>query len=357
MSQLTIVIRAGGTGTRLWPLSTSDIPKQFVPVLSEKSLLQETFERVREFGVANIFVTTNARHVSIVHEQLPDLSPDHIIAEPLKRNTGPGVAFETAVLAARFGDMNPVVASIPSDDFVGNADAFVHALHEIANYLDREPEMIVMPLVTPELVDPGYTYVRSGFVGASPDVAQITDWVEKPDPELCGKMLASGEWFAHTGMYVWKLHTACLMFEQTVPGVWARVCQMRNELQSGNVDAALQHANELPIISVESMVTKLYPHKAGYRSDDWDWSDVGKWTVVKELLKADEKNNASSHGQVHFVNAQNNLVYGQEGRRVVCVGISDLVIVDRGGHLLVCRIEEAHNVGAISEELSKLEKI
>ena len=103
MGQLKIVIRAGGTGTRLWPLSTSDVPKQFVPVLSDKSLLQETFARVAVFGVENIFVTTNTRYVDLVREQLPELSVDHIIAEPLKRNTGPGIAFETATLAGNCG--------------------------------------------------------------------------------------------------------------------------------------------------------------------------------------------------------------------------------------------------------------
>lgn len=351
MGQLKIVIRAGGTGTRLWPLSTSDVPKQFVPVLSDKSLLQETFARVAIFGVENIFVTTNSRYVDLVREQLPELSVDHIIAEPLKRNTGPGIAFETATLAGIFGDENPIIASIPSDDFVGNPEAFVTSVQAIADYLNEHERFIVMPLVTPAAVDPGYSYVRAEF-GA--DVtATISEWVEKPDAELCRAMIGTGTWFAHTGMYFWKLNTAIAMFEHLVPLVWQRVLQIRDELATNNANAALQHAHELPIISIESMVTKLYSAKVGFLADGWHWSDVGKWTVVKELLKTDDKRNASSHDQVHFVNAHNNLVYGAQGKRVVCVGVSDLVIVDRGDHLLVCRIEESHNIGTISEELSK----
>lgn len=352
MGQLKIVIRAGGTGTRLWPLSTSDLPKQFVPVLSDKSLLQETFERVRTFGIENIFVTTNARYIDIVKEQLPEMLVTNIIAEPLKRNTGPGVAFETAVLHGIFGDLNPIIASIPSDDFVGNPEAFAASIEKIAEYLEEHGRFIVMPLVTPAAVDPGYSYVRADF-GAN-TCANISEWVEKPDAELCRSMIGTGTWFAHTGMYFWKLQTAVSMFENLVPGVWTRVKEIRDAVLSGNYEAALQAAHELPIISIESMVTKLYAAKAGFLADSWNWSDVGKWTVVKELMKTDEKRNAASHNQVHFVNAHNNLVYGAAGKRVVCVGISDLVIVDRGDHLLVCRIEESGNIGTISEELNKL---
>lgn len=352
MGQLKIVIRAGGTGTRLWPLSTSDLPKQFVPVLSDASLLQETFARVAVFGVENIFVTTNARYVDIVREQLPDLDPTHIIAEPLKRNTGPGIAFETAVLAAKFPNEDVTIASIPSDDFVGSPDAFVASVRHIVTYLDSNERFIVMPLVTPAVVDPGYSYVRAQF-GASENFGHVAEWVEKPDSDLCRLMIEDKTWYAHTGMYFWKLKSACAMFEHLVPGVWNRVIQIRDELAGGNTEAALQHAHELPIISIESLVTKLYAAKTGFLADAWNWSDVGKWTVVKELLHADDRRNASTHERVHFVNAQNNLVYGMPGKRVVCVGVSDLVIVDKGDHLLVCRIEESHNIGAISEELKK----
>ncbi len=352
MGQLKIVIRAGGTGTRLWPLSTSDLPKQFVPVLSDKSLLQETFERVSVFGIENIFVTTNARYVDIVREQLPELLVDHIISEPLKRNTGPGIAFETAVLAGIFADENPIIASLPSDDFIGNTDAFIASVRAIENYLNEHERFIVMPLVTPAAVDPGYSYVRAEF--GSNATAAINEWVEKPDAELCRAMIGTGTWFAHTGMYFWKLQTAVRMFEHLVPGVWQRVVQIRDAAHGGDAAAALQAAHELPIISIESLVTKLYAAKVGFLADAWQWSDVGKWTVVKELLKTDDKRNASTHDQVHFVNAHNNLVYGARGKRVVCVGVSDLIIVDRGDHLLVCRIEESHNIGAISEDLGKL---
>ncbi|MCX6781187.1 MAG: sugar phosphate nucleotidyltransferase [Candidatus Magasanikbacteria bacterium] len=358
MSQLKIVIRAGGTGTRLWPLSTADLPKQFVPVLSEKTLLQETFERVRIFGIENIFVTTNARYVDIVREQVPELLEAHIIAEPLKRNTGPGVAFETATLAKFFEGQESeiIIASIPSDDFVGNADAFVTALKEISRFVSASPESIVMPLVTPAAVDPGYSYVRADFENQSngEGLAAITEWVEKPDPELCRAMIAAGNWFAHTGMYIWKLDTAVRMFETFAPAVWSQVLKIRDELLEGDREGALAAAHELPIISIESLVTKLYPKKVGYRADSWGWSDVGKWTVVKDLLHADDKKNASTHDKVHFVNAQNNLVYGAIGKRVVCVGVSDLIIVDRGDQLLICRVDESPNIGAISEELGKL---
>lgn len=353
MRQIKIVIRAGGTGTRLWPLSTADIPKQFVPVLSDKSLLQEAFERVRVFGVENIFVTTNVRYVDLVSSQLPELDAAHIIAEPLKRNTGPGVAYETAALKEFFKEENPIIISIPSDDFVGNPEAFADGVRAIIAYLENNPEMIVMPLVTPTIVDPGYTYVKSEL-SASTEIAPITSWIEKPDADVCAQMIAEGSWFAHTGMYMWQLDTAVKMFETVAPDVWKKVCVVRERVASGDVDAARTAANELPIISIESLATKAYANRAGFFADNWNWSDVGKWTVVKDLLTSDDHKNTANHKQVKFVNAENNLVYGNADKRVVLVGVSDLIVVDRGGHLLVCKIDEAHNIGKISEEIQKL---
>lgn len=352
MADQIIVIRAGGTGTRLWPLSTAAIPKQFVPVLSKKSLLQETFERVRVFGVANIFITTNARHVPLVEQQLKDLPRDHIIAEPLKRNTGPAIAYETAVFASYFAEhwpgADPVIASIPADDFVAHPEIFVADVKKITEYLDGHRDEIVMPLTKPQRVDPGLSYVRAGI--NSSNFGSVSEWVEKPEPETCSSFIASGEWFVHTGMYFWKLSGAVKMFQEFAPDVWRTVEFMAGAVASGQRAAALKYAEQLPIVSIESLVTKKYPRKIGFQANNWGWSDVGKWSVVKDLLQSDEKSNVRSHEQVHFVNAENNLVFGAAGKRVVCVGVQGLYIVDNGEQLLVCRSEDAHEVGKISEQ-------
>lgn len=352
MSDQIIVIRAGGTGTRLWPLSTSEIPKQFVSVLSEKTLIQETVDRVRSFGFDRIFITTNKRHVSVVQEQIPEVLADHIIAEPLKRNTGPGIAYETATLRRQFPNSNPIIISIPSDDYVKNPHEFLHDLELIIAHISQHPEEIILPLVTPVAVDPGYTYVQSDL--SKQNLAPITSWVEKPDVTLCERMVAEGVWFAHAGMYMWRLDTAEHMFKTYAPLVWDCVNRVCDAVQDGDMDGATVIAQELPVVSIESLATKVYPHRTGFRADAWGWSDVGKWMVVKALLGEDENHNSALHTGVYFEDARNNLVYTESQKRVVVAGISDVTIVDMGDRLLVCSNAEAQRVGALVDKLERL---
>ncbi len=351
MTPTVIVIRAGGSGSRLWPLSTADMPKQFIPVLSEQSLLQETFERVREFGADNIFVTTNVRYVGLVAEQIPELALSHIIAEPLKRNTGPGIAFETAMLREFFPEADPIIASIPSDDHVAHPRMFVDSVRQIAAHLRLHPEHIVMPVIAPEAIDPGFSYVRAVGETADAEFGEITDWVEKPDIETCGAMLESGEWFAHTGMYFWQLSTVSRAFEEIAPDVWRIAQNVAEAVVQQDSAAAAACAAEFPIISIESLLTKQFSNKASYQAGAWGWSDVGKWLVVKSLLAADADSNAASCDAVKFVNSQNNLVYSAKQKPVVCVGVENLVIVETAKHLLVCHASESHRIGAILEDL------
>ncbi len=347
-----VIIRAGGTGTRLWPLSTAQLPKQFVPVLSERTLLQETFQRVRDFGIENIFVTVNARHASLVREQIPELRETHVIAEPLKRNTGPAIAYETAALRAAGIALDTIVASIPADDFVGNASSFGAAVRAIAHELSARGATVVLPVVTPTSIDSGYSYVRVSFADA--EHAPIADWIEKPDVLACRQMVESGDWFAHTGMYFWKLSTAITAFEQLAPEVWHTVLAVQDAMARDDAETAAARSATLPIISIESLITKKYSDKLAWRADEWQWSDVGKWPIVKQLLAGDERRNSATHKDVHFVDAENNLVYAAPGRRVVCIGVSDLVIVENGEHLLVCRADRSHEIGPISEQLGNV---
>lgn len=349
MRQIKIVIRAGGAGTRLWPLSTPEVPKQFLPVLSEKSLLQEAFERVRSFGFENIFVTTNVRYVDLVVKQLPELYKGHIIAEPLKRNTGPGIAYETAALKTIFKDEDPIIISIPSDDFVKNPDAFVAGVKDIVTYIENNGEMIVMPLVTPTAVDPGYSYVKSEL-GLNTEIAPITSWVEKPDVELCQQMVSEGSWFAHTGMYMWQLSTAVNMFETVAPDVWSRAVSVYERMSQEDVDGARGLAEGFPIVSIESLATKAYEYRAGFFADAWGWSDVGKWSVVKNLLPQDEFGNVAKGGRTTFVKGENNLFYGDAAERAVIVGLSNVIVVEREGKLLICSSDHAHNISSFIDE-------
>ncbi len=350
-SKFKIVIRAGGTGTRLWPLSTSTLPKQFVPVFSERTMLQETVGRVAAFGYENIFITTNQRYVDLTRAQVPEIPSTHIFAELLKRNTGPGIAFEVASLCAAGIDVETVIASIPADDYIERSDLFREAIDAIANFLDTHPEHIVMPVVTPEYIDPGYSYVRADFSGEP--VGPLTDWVEKPDAETCALMITAGSWFAHTGMYFWKLKTIVALFESCAPEVWNQVCEIQKMIAGGDEERARAAAAQLPIISIESLLTKQALVRSAYLADGWGWSDVGKWMVLKNVLSADASENVVSRARAEFIDAHRNVVYGDGAKTIVCVGVDDVIVVETDAYVLVCRADLAHNVSTLAERFNK----
>lgn len=347
---IAVVIRAGGSGTRLWPISTRALPKQFLPILSEKTLLQETWQRVLWFGAENIFVTANREHADLVRTQLPELLPDHLLLEPAGRNTGPAMALETAALA-KILPPDTVVASVPADDFVSNAEAFANMVQAAAAYLVDHREHIILPVVTPSYLDIGFSYLQAEL----PEVdalAPITDWVEKPDLPTCAKMLASGDWFAHAGMYVWTLETAVHAFTTLAPDAWHVVQDVLEMLaEKQNADAA-RLMNELPFISIESLITKTHPHKTAYLADALGWSDVGKWPVVKNLLPAaDAAANVVTGAGAHFLQAENNLVYSLGDKKIVCVGVHDLLVVEGKKYILICAADQAAVIGDLSKKL------
>jgi mannose-1-phosphate guanylyltransferase len=259
---MRILLLAGGGGTRLWPLSTEEKPKQFLALLSEKSLLVETYERLLPLS-PEVFVATSARHAGLVQRDLPDLSPARLFAEPARRNSGP------AVLAAalRFAsDGDPVTAAVPSDQSVRDAELFRSALVAAGELADRASVVILgVPPTRPE-TDYGYFEVRGDAVER---------FVEKPGPDKAGEFLASGRHLWNAGIFVFR-PSRLLAEARRVAG--DLVAGVERFLRTGaNADY-----EALPDISIDFAVmekisgVRAVPLRAG-------WSDVGTWRSVREL--------------------------------------------------------------------------
>ncbi len=263
-SPLRVLLLAGGGGTRLWPLSTEDRPKQFLPLLSSKSLLRETYERVLPVS-ADLFVATSARHASLVRAELPELPADRILAEPVRRNSGPAI-LAAALRFSAGGD--PVTAAIPSDQTVRDGDAFRRALREAASLADEAS--VVLLLAVPTRAEPDYGYVehREG---------RVIGFTEKPKPERARELAASGRHFWNAGIFVFRpsrlLAEARRVARDLVDGAARWV---------GSGSAADYAA--LPDISIDFAVMEKI---AGIRAVALDagWSDVGTWRSVRDLRR------------------------------------------------------------------------
>jgi mannose-1-phosphate guanylyltransferase len=346
---MKIVIRAGGVGTRLWPISRQNNPKQFQALVNDKSLIRDTFDRVKpllESG-GDIFISVNQEMAGKLKKEIPKLLDKNIIIEPESRNTGPAICLESCVLAKRFGE-DVVAASLPSDDYISNKAAFCEMLRGAEKFLEKNPEYIVTPGAKPTYLDTGYSYIRSLTPALQESdsclIFRVTDWVEKPALYQCKKLIQSGKYFYHTGMYVWKLKTILDLFRNLQPEMFG-VC--KNLAAGKGADYAV-----LKKMTIESAVTFGAPKIAVIISDKIGWSDLGKWHIVAKMLPADKNGNVA-RGKILAIDTKNCLIYGSHDKLIATVGLDNMVIAQTEDALLVCPKDRSDEVKKIVEELEK----
>jgi mannose-1-phosphate guanylyltransferase len=322
-----VLLLAGGAGTRLWPLSTEETPKQFLPLLSDRTLLAETYERLRPL-TSDISVATSQKHAGRVRAELPEVPPARVLAEPCRRNSGPAVL--SAALAFE-EDGDAITAVIPSDQTVADAAAFRSALGAAAEAADAASVVVLgIPPTRPD-TDFGYLDVSPDAHSAS---LRVRRYVEKPDLELAQELVRSGcLWNA--GIFVFRPSRFLAQARRVAPDLVAGVAAYRRALgrgadSSSTPEAAHAYAS-LPDVSIDYAVmekaadVRAIPLRAG-------WSDVGTWRAVRELKGASD-----AHG---------NLIVSD--RPVIAPGISDAaIIVGAEGVLVLPFSREREMKGAL----------
>jgi mannose-1-phosphate guanylyltransferase len=269
-----ILLLAGGAGTRLWPLSTDERPKQFLPLLSERSLLAETYDRLAPLG-KDVFVATSARHAGLVREELPEVPADRVLAEPARRNSGPAILAAALRVAA---DGDPVTAAVPSDQTVKDPAALRSALEAAARAADRAAVVVLGVAPTRPETDFGYMETRDDGEGG----LEVVRFVEKPPLERARALAASGWHFWNAGMFVFR-PTRFLAEARRVAG--PLTAGVERFVASG----AAADYEALPSISIDYAVMEK---ASGVRAERLDaaWSDVGTWRSVRDLRGASDAN-------------------------------------------------------------------
>ncbi len=318
---LRLLLLAGGGGTRLWPLSTEARPKQFLPLLSEKSLLAETYARLLPLS-SDVWVATSARHADLVRQELPGLAPDRILAEPVRRNSGPAILAAAIRFAA---DQDPIVAAVPSDQTVDDAEGLRRALSEAAGLADQSSVVVLaVPPTRPE-ADFGYLEVRDGAV---------VRFIEKPDASRAREYAASGRHLWNAGIFVFRPSRFLDGVRAVAGGLLAGVERYARSGAPSDYEA-------LPDVSIDFSVmekigaVRAVPLEAG-------WSDVGTWRSVRDLREQSGGRNASG-----------NLVISPVP--VLAPGVRDTAIVAGEGGLLVLPFEREGELRAAVEGLKREE--
>ncbi len=353
------IVLAGGSGSRLWPRSRRDTPKQLLTLLSDRSLLQETVDRLRLLmPVEHIVVVTGEAHAPQVAAQVPDLPPANVLVEPAPRGTAPAIGLGLLYierLAAAAGEANPVVGSFHADHVITDPAEFATVVREAAAV--AEQGLIVTLGITPDRPHTGYGYIERGAplapLGPRP-AYRVARFVEKPPLALAEEYVAGGRYSWNSGMFIWQLGTILGEYARLQPGLYAALRSIGATL--GTADYAATLARVWPDLRTETIDVGIAEKsdRMAVIPADFGWSDIGDWAVVAELLAAQASDAGGNAvvGAYLGIGTQHSLIYGSvPGKLIATIGLDDVVVVDTPDILLVCARARNQEVKQVVERL------
>ncbi|WP_460743660.1 mannose-1-phosphate guanylyltransferase [Mariniluteicoccus endophyticus] len=351
-----VVIMAGGSGKRLWPLSRQGMPKQMLHLVGDKSLLRMAFERVVDVvGAENVWVCTGGQYAATVREELPEMPGDQVLGEPVGRDSLNAVAWPAAVLAK--ADPDAVVAMVTADQIMQPVEVFKKALRRGFEVAEADESALVTFGVVPNTPHTGYGYLhQGGAVDGDDNVREVLEFKEKPDRVTAERYVASGEYWWNAGMFVWRAETLLAQLEKLVPDCHSTVRELADE--PGKL---VELFPTLPKISVDYAIMEPVSLGRGTQGSHVvavrlpiTWHDVGGFPALAEHLPHDDEGNARE-GQTIMMDAVNNLVINKsdDGRLVAVLGMSDTIVVQTDDITLVCPSGRAEQVKALVAKVSE----
>jgi mannose-1-phosphate guanylyltransferase len=349
------IIMAGGGGTRLWPVSRKDRPKQLLPLLGEQTLLQGTVARLANlFPAEQILVVTVEEQAAEIQRQVPGIPPDNYLIEPAPRGTASVVGL--AAIAVKKRDPKAVMAVLPSDHYIREHDLFRYVLREALDVANKG--YLVTLGITPVTPSTAYGYVQQGKPldeNLKYPVYHVERFTEKPDEKTAQSFMLSREHSWNSGMFVWRADVILEEIRRQMPGLYTSLEQVSNAWGTPQQDGVLRRV--WPPLEAETIDYGVMEHAERVvvvPAGGLGWSDVGAWDTLFEVLLPDMRGNVSSSAQHLAFETHNTLVYGQNAERlIVTIGMDDTVIVDTGDVLLVCKSDQAQKVRDVVEHLRK----
>ncbi len=350
---------AGGKGTRLWPVSRAGKPKQFQCLTGDKTMLQETYLRLRQIAPPeDIFIATNAEYVGEVEKEILEFPKENILAEPVGRNTAPSIALAAAVIAAK--DENDIMGVFPADHFIENPATLLEAIQKGEAFLKNNDQYLLTFGITPTAPETGYGYIKkNGILEKIGDVEifKAEKFVEKPNYETAQKYLEAGDYLWNSGMFLWKTKTIIEKFKAYVPDDYQRLTKIKDSMKNGNYAEVLEKEfPEMDKNSIDYAILENEPNVAVIPLE-MQWSDVGSWTALKETLIGGGKEHlVKMRGEHIDFESENLLVYGSD-KLITTIGVRDLIIVDTDDAILICDRNKSQLVSDVVKKLESEGKI
>lgn len=335
---------AGGVGSRFWPLSTPEYPKQFIDILGcGRTLIQLTVDRFK--GVApieNFWVVTNAKYVDIVKEQIPGIPESHILAEPEARNTAPCIAWACWKIKAEDENANIVVT--PSDAVVMNPEEFRRVINNALSFT-ADNNAIVTIGIKPSRPETGYGYVQFAEQ-VMDEIHKVEVFKEKPNLETAKEYLADGHYLWNAGIFVWNVQTiveSISTYNNRIAGLMNRITKSFGSSEERSVVEGLfplceKISIDYAVMEPASKDGKVFTHPA-----DFGWSDLGNWASLHDKLAKDESGNGTV-GNVKLYECNNCVIHMEDAKKVVLQGLDGYIVSEKNGQFLVCKRSEEQRI-------------
>jgi len=360
---MRVVIRAGGVGTRLWPWSRHDRPKQFLPLFSGMSPVEVAYVRLRDSGLVepgDIYVSVSKDSLDLALEQLRELGREQFIVEPALRDTAAAIGLETVWVTSRGG--HGIIASLGSDHYVAEPEVFVRALAAAERFLNANAGYLVAIACEPTRVETNYGHIRKGealgeFDGVT--VHRVEEFTEKPTYQVAKQYTESGQYLWNANFFVWASETLLAQFREFEPEMYETLMELEQALRGGEVREALRALYPtLKKTAIDYAV--LEPAARAGRMAvvpvDMGWSDIGSWATLTDAFAPDAGGNLFL-GPVMAEETANTTVFVNNADRklVATIGVDGLVIVDTRDALLVCPKDQSDKVKRLVQKLSESE--
>lgn len=344
---------AGGIGSRFWPLSTPNMPKQFLDVLGTgKSLLQMTFDRLIHVSPKeNIYIMTNFQYKDLVLEQLTGLNPDQVLTEPERKNTAPCIAYAAAKIHALNPDARLIIS--PADHLIVQEQKFAQTIEQAI--IAAENGKIVTIGISPTRPDTGYGYIEFDPQEdrAENRTIEVKQFREKPDSKTAEQFIASGNFYWNSGIFIWKSETVLRALASFQPGLFdlfAGDLKMYNtENEQAYVNNAFTNCED---ISIDYAIME-HSKNIDVVLASFDWSDLGTWGSLDNHLEKDRNNNAIVGDSVHMFNSSNCIVNVPEGKTALIDGLDAYIVVQSDDKLLILRKENEQELKKYSSSVKK----
>lgn len=347
-----VVIMAGGVGSRFWPMSTTERPKQFIDVLGVgRSLLQLTFDRFKGICPAeNVWILTNKSYESLVREQLPEVPTTNILLEPCRRNTAPCIAYVSWRIKATDPKANVVVT--PSDHIITDNEEFRRVIKSCMQFT-TETDAIVTLGMTPTRPETGYGYIQADLSSSSPrnkEIFRIDSFREKPDFQTAQTFVKQSNYFWNAGIFVWSVKTivnAFRVYSPSISKIFENMLPIYGTPQEQiKIDEKYPECENISVdYAIMEKAEEIFVHPANF-----GWSDLGSWGALLSQTKHDLYGNSLIGQNINVYDTHNCIVHTTQQRKVVIQGLEDCIVAEKDGALLICKLSEEQRIRQFAED-------